>query len=359
MVLSVPHLTIMVNFDIRPYMTEQDGLPRAFDVTRLCVPDEMLLEDGWLLWRWIEFEGLALGKEVEVAGALESFLNIKSERRLLEYARRFGPLGFCAHGEPLCHARLAGGGVFEDSGTSVVSHPKPKRYYCAPAQREGWLGEPVQWWFALGEAMRAALNVATRLKQAERPSRQDLQVLYRALNHGLNPTPLLRQLLSEQELDEDTELHGRDGDLLRRIEGTRADSARSRAWALVLELLNKWLIACPARLYFTFTDTRPVDFSMSFIAGDERGCFPALVFQLAGRIRGEAASLMVRCFHCGDSFSPRNEPPEGKRSFCVTCRAQGWPKYYAARDHYARSSKEILERRKRRRREAKSGKEKP
>src|SRR6266567_1185327 len=117
-------------------MTKPPELPHAFDVTRLCVPDEIRLEDRWLLWRWIEFEGLLLGKEVEAAVALESFLRIKSERSLLAYARRFGPLGFCAHGEPLCHARLPGGGVFEDSGASVVSHPEPELYYCAPAQRE-------------------------------------------------------------------------------------------------------------------------------------------------------------------------------------------------------------------------------
>ena len=128
---------------------------------------------------------------------------------------------------------------------------------------------------------------------------------------------------------------------------------RSNAWAFILELLNKWLISCPARVYFTFTDSRPVDFTMSFIAGDQRGCFPALIFELVGRIRATKGKWMVNCSHCKVLVSPRREPQENRRVFCPACRAEGWPVRYANRDHYIEKREEILASRRRKRRATK------
>jgi hypothetical protein len=206
--------------------------------------------------------------------------------------------------------------------------------------------------------MRAVVSIASRLKQAQRPLQQDLAILYRTLIHGLEPLPIVRELIPEEVLYEEAELYVHAGTVPKSIEETiRADGGRSDAWRIVLELLNNWLIACPARLYFTYTDDRladgqrrpyRVDFAMSFIAGDQRGCFPALVFQLLSEIRGGPADFMLRCTHCEDSFTPRTN-----EKFCPACRAERWPQRYASKHYYAEKRDKILQKRKRKRQAAK------
>ena len=230
----------------------------------------------------------------------------------------------------------------------MVTLPSIDHFYCSPAQRDGWFQEPVEWWLKLVSVMLAIENTAKRLQQAERPLRADLLTLNKVLVWGINPAPLDKQLIPESALARNAELSSGGADA---YVGARIDGMRSRAWLPVMSLLNEWLKVCPTRLYFTYTDARPkVDFSMSFISGDERGCFPALVFDLIGRIRGGTGSLMVLCAHCRNSFSPRREPREGERMFCEDCQDEGWPVRYANRDHYRRNRKEILENRRRQRR---------
>jgi hypothetical protein len=226
---------------------------------------------------------------------------------------------------------------------SVVSPPRAETFYCPPQQLDGGaFGEQVDWWLKLANAMRAAVDTASRLKVAERPARADLVVLRRCLLHGISPNPKIEGIVKGSV------------DIWAPPEGEgRVDASRARAWTLVLELLNKWLQACPMRLHFTFTDAVPhrVDFSMSFIASDQRGCFPALVFELAGRVRGVDDRFMVRCAHCDDPFVPRREPSEGQRAFCPACRREGWPTKYALRNYYANHRVKILRRRKLKRRQ--------
>jgi hypothetical protein len=362
-------------------MTEQAAaslLPQAFSASKLCVPTELRLKNGWLLWEWRNYMGSARGREVAADGLLVRFLKIRKAEDVYRFARRFGPLGICQHGRPVCHAVLPGGGALyepgeqEETRVDAVSPPSPEAFYCAPKllpddqpeDRINWFlgrlekrepvgsacGERVNWWLNLSEVMRAALNVAEHLKRAARPQRRDLALLNKFLVHGVNPLPIIRHIFPEHDLAKEAELYGRDGDVLASVEEARADGLRSRAWELVLELLNEWLVACPMRIYFTYTDSRPVDFSMSFIAGDQRGCFPALVFELIERIRSVQGNWMVRCTHCKVLVSPRREPREGGRVFCPSCRTGGWPVRYANRDHYARNSKQILDSRRRKRR---------
>jgi hypothetical protein len=225
---------------------------------------------------------------VVAEGLLERFLKIKKAQEALEFARSFGPLGICSHGNPISHADLPGGGVLVDDlstaeagGVPVVSAPKAEDFYCPPVRLpDGRLGERVEWWLKLGEAMCACLEVSTTLQHARGPNPKNLEVIYKTLLHELETLPITEQLLPEAKLAEEAAQYGADGDLLSEIPGARVDGLRSRAWAIVFELVNEWLVACPVRLYFTFTDSRPVDFSMSFIAGDQRGCFPTLVFEL-------------------------------------------------------------------------------
>jgi len=345
-------------------------------MTRLCVPDEVQLDGDCLGWRWTEFGGSAVGHEAEPKGVLNRFLKIKTAAQVLAFACRYGPLGICQHGHPLCHAELPGGGFLYDpsgfvgaeenlppstehKGVNVVSPPKPDAFYCAPiCAADGWFHERITWWIALADTMRAAVGVASRLKQAQRPLRQDVEMLKKMLIFELEPVPAVLALSPDGKLDKGAEFYLRDGPVLEQVEGTSIDAGRSEAWGLVLELLNKWLIACPTRLFFTYADDRPfdgkrrpyrVDFSMSFIAGDQRGCFPALVFQLISEVRGGRAGFMVRCTNCEDSFTPR-----ANEKFCPACRAEGWPQRYASRHYYANKRDEILGKRKRKRRATKA-----
>jgi len=325
-------------------MTTAPQLPRAFDVTLLCVPREVRLENDSLIWRWLEVRQQPV-KRVQATDALERFLKIQDSKGVLRFARRFGPLGLCQHGELLGKA-------------AAVS--RPGHFYCRPAEHEGWSGERVKWWLTLARAMRAIENTAARLKRAQRPLREDLFTLNQTFTWGIEPTALDRELNAKDKLASDAEKWSADGDILPRIEDTPADGARSQAWMLVLVLLNEFLKACSVRLDFTnaqpvalammsFAPRRPVDFTMSFVAGDNRGCFPALVFELIGRIRGEPGKFMVRCAHCKDPIAPRHEPRGSERIFCAACRAQGWPVRYANRDYYERSRNKILAGRKKKR----------
>jgi hypothetical protein len=338
--------------------TRRPKLPQAFSASKLCVPPQIELRDGLIAWRWEEYLGSVVGREVEAEGLLDRFCRIRRFEHVLQFARQFGPLGICKHANPICHPSLPGGGLMYDpeqgeaSGVLVVSPPTPESFYCSPTQlRDGFLAESTDWWIKLASAMRACVNVATSLQRARRPRVKDLGLIYSVLHHGLEPLPITEQMLPQGELAEEATRDADDGAVLAEVADARVDGFRSQAWIVVLELLNNWLIACPARLYFRFTDSRPVDFSMSFVAGDQRGCFPALVFELIGRIRATKGKWMVNCAHCGMLASPRREPT-GNRVFCEVCRAEGWPMRYANRDQYARNSRKILAGRKRRRRAA-------
>jgi hypothetical protein len=341
---------------------EGELLPQAFSASNLCVPAEIRLESGWISWRWGEYAGSAPGRAVTAEKLLDRFLKIETTEDAYQFAHAFGPLGICSHGNPICHANLPGGGLLyapeqeEETGVEVVSPPSPESFYCPPTLlTDGWFGESVEWWLVLASATRAIENTATRLKRAERPLQEDLLTLHKMLVWGINPTPLDRQQIPKPKLAHDAKSWSGDGDALALIEGAPADGARSRAWTLVLLLLNEWLKACSVRLHFTFTDAVPhrVDFDMSFIAGDQRGCFPALVFELIGRVRAVEGKWMVRCTYCKVLVSPRQEPRGKRRVFCRTCRAEGWPARYALREYYARHRKEILASRKCKRRATK------
>jgi hypothetical protein len=337
-----------------------DQLPQAFGASKLCVPYEIDLEGRWIAWRWEEDFGSApgsvIGKDVDAVGLLDAFSEIRNPFDVRGFAKVFGPLGICAHGNPICHAELPASGLaFDLGGGEQTVHSAfatgVESFYCPPFRfSDGRFGERVDWWLKLADAVRACTRVSTLLQRGGRPDPKDLAEIYCTLVHELNALEITKQLLPESELAEEARLYAQDGPKLEEIEGARVDGMRSRAWTLILELLNKWLIACPTRLYFTFTDSRPVDFSMSFVAGDQRGCFPALVFELVGRIRATKGKWMVNCAHCKVLVSPRREPQDGARVFCHTCRAEGWPARYALRAYYARNRKRILATRKRKRR---------
>jgi len=324
------------------------------------VPDEIDLEASWITWRWQEYFGsesaTVTGREVDAVDLLGRFSRIKDPTDALDYAQAFGPLGICGHGHPICHAALPAGGLIfglepEEQSVHSTASMSVDNFYCAPFRfPDGRFGERVEWWLKIAEAVRACIRVSTSLQSARRPQSKDLAAIYKLLLYELNPPPITRQILPEDQIEKEARLYANDGPVASEIRGARADGFRSNAWALIFELLNKWLIACPVRLYFTFAESRPVDFSMSFVAGDQRGCFPALVFELVGRIRAIKGKWMVNCAHCPHLVSPRREPRPGQRVFCDQCRAEGWPVRYALRDYYARERKKILARRKRERR---------
>jgi hypothetical protein len=361
-------------------MTVSRGqLPQAFSASRLCVPSAVRLEGEWLLWAESKQSGLVAGRAVEPDGLLDYFSRIKTANGVFRVAQRYGPLGLCEHGHPISHADLPAGGLIYDpkeaveNVAEVVTVPSPRAFYCSPA-RPGKVGfgERIDRWLYLAEAMRAVLNVAETLKKAKRPRPDDLTCLFKQIvtdpdPTAPKPTAFYEQMSPKVGVSELAQAYGRDGVGLSELEGVRIDGLRSNTWILVLELLNKWLLACPIKAHFTFTDSRRhdlrdvpdslkkppspgrVDFEMSFMAGDRRGFFPALVFDLIGRVRAVGSEWMVSCAHCDGPAWPRGEPREGRRVFCPACRAAGWPQRYALRTYYNEHSDKILNRRKERR----------
>ena len=179
-----------------------DQLPQAFSASRLCVSPEIDIDGDWIAWRWRESFGSVIGKEVAAEGLLDRFSKIKTAEDACDFARAFGPLGICAHGKPISHADLPGGGLLydpeqgESSGAHVVSPPSAPAFYCAPHRLpNGRLGERVEWWLKIAEAIRACVEVATSLQEARRPRPRDLAVLYKSLVYELSQPPVVEQIL--------------------------------------------------------------------------------------------------------------------------------------------------------------------
>ncbi|MGO9057287.1 MAG: hypothetical protein ACLQU2_07865 [Candidatus Binataceae bacterium] len=125
------------------------------------MPPKVTLDGEWLTFHRpigkLRRGGFALqaSKVGAGRGLLTEFVTLDDAPadQILEYARRYGPLGFCQHGDP--NHRLGSEGCLP----MVVPARKPNE--------AGQVREAVQWWRNLAGHARALLNVAAQLSKGK------------------------------------------------------------------------------------------------------------------------------------------------------------------------------------------------
>jgi hypothetical protein len=248
---------------------EEGEVDRPAAVPAWPAPAEVDLNGSWLVFRYpvrTTARGMrVLGSRTRRAGAdlLTEFIQLDEApaERILAYARRYGPLGFCEHGDP--RHRLSPHG-------------------CAPAtdRHQPAIREALQWWRNLAGHARALLNVAAQLFKK---GRVDDLALAR-----LNP-----QLF---------------------FSGPRLKSARRNPAALVTFGMELWLRLFQVRPRGTYNARRKrLEIQIS-------GSPPlpgALALQIMLTLT-KSAGVAV-CSGCGELFSPSRRPNPNRNSYCRAC----------------------------------------
>ncbi len=161
------------------------------------------MRDGRVFWRWAN-SGLAPGEETVAPegsrpeAVLDRFLKIgagpRAERRIVAFVRRFGPIGFCQHGNLLCHTRRPHG----------AGAPLAENFFCPPAQSgDGSFSERIEDWLQLARTMRAVRNSVLRLRGAQSPEQSDVAEVLKWLYE--RPAGLPQSFRDFTEADEDAE----------------------------------------------------------------------------------------------------------------------------------------------------------
>jgi hypothetical protein len=249
---------------------EEGQVDRPAAVPGWLGPPEVELDGEWLLFRYpvhtrrhgkreLGFRTFRAG-----AGLLTEFLKLDeaSAERILDYARRHGPLGFCRHGDP--EHRLL-------------------RHGCAPAvcttnSRQPAVREALQWWRSLAGHARALLNVAAQLFKG----RVDDLTLAR-----LNPELLFSPRLTR----------------------ARRDPAPFVAYGLEL-----WLRLFQVRPRATY-NARRKRFEIRISGAPPLPGALALQIMLA---LTRSAGVAV-CSGCGKIFPPSRRPNPDRNSYCNSC----------------------------------------
>ena len=244
---------------------------RPSAVPAWSAPPEVELDRQWLLFRY-PVRMLRHGKRAlqfrrvkASAGLLTEFIALDEApaQRVLAYARRHGPLGFCRHGDPSHRLRPQGCAaeiVITGGGQSAVR-------------------EALQWWRNLAGRARALLNAAAQLFKG----RVDDLTLAR-----LNPEVLFSA---------------------RRLRTARRDPAPFVAYGM--ELWLRLFQVRPRAIY----NRRRKRFEV------EIGGLPALPGALALQIMltlTRSVGFAV-CSSCGKLFPPSRRPNPNRNTYCQAC----------------------------------------
>jgi hypothetical protein len=250
---------------------EEGQVDRRAAVPGWLGPPEVDLDGEWLLFRYPvrkrRHGKRELGQRTFRAGPglLTEFVKLDEvpAERILDYARRYGPLGFCRHGDPE-HRLLP--------------------YGCAPAvcttdSRQPAVREALQWWRNLAGHAHALLNVAAQLFKG----RVDDLTLAR-----LNPELLFSA---------------------RRLRGARRHAALLVAYGMEL-----WLRLFQVRPR-TFYNARHKRFEIRISGAPALPGALALQIMLAlTRSTGVAV-----CSGCSKLFAPSRRPNPNRNSYCKSC----------------------------------------
>jgi hypothetical protein len=239
---------------------------RAWDI-----PSAVALEGGKLVFRYIPARRKSGRRYLKKAKAhpdgrlLTRFIELAdaSDDKILAYARRYGRIGLCQHGE--------------------LQHLADDYPECMQKGLGGKFIEPVERWRETAKGARALLNAIAQFSKSSEVSDQTLI--------ALNP----KLVLSAASLRK----------------------ARIKGWAFIAAWTRIWLRACrvvPVILY------DPRSRRLHFRLQGRPGLGSALAMQLL-TLAGQSKGIAV-CSSCARLFSPKRRPSPGRESYCTDCGLQ-------------------------------------
>ncbi len=257
------------------HLGDSEGrIDRPSQVLAWPVPPDVRLDREWLTFHYpvrVLRQGrraLQVRRVRAGRGLLTEFIALADApaERILEYARRYGPFGFCKHGDPRHRLRLEG------CGALTVSR--------GTRDEAGQLCEAVQWWRNLACHARALLNAAAQLCRGKLKPVSLIQ---------LNPALIFANRLKWRAL-------------LRNPE------------PFVVYGLDLWLRFFQVRPRASYNPRRG-RFEIR-ISGS-----PALAGALALQIMlalTRSAGIAI-CSSCGKTFPPSRRPNPHRNSYCESC----------------------------------------
>ncbi len=225
-----------------------------------------------LVWRW---GWPAKDFRSPSAGMLEGFCKLDKAKpeRIAAYARRWGPL------------RLKGQQIRLDRGPTMPGGE--------PERERGvrkWEGESLNLWRSLARQVRAILNIAAALRQDQRGSDQDWQILFD------------------------------DGDSWPRLEEDSIEQER----IILASQVDRWLSGGGIRPKFYWHPGQSPRLHLQ-----PYGLYGALGLMLAATISGVQGIAL--CIGCKEFYTPEpRSPKQGQQNFCPDCRRKDVPGKFAS-----------------------------
>jgi hypothetical protein len=272
--------------------------PRAW---RIAAPPSIELMDDALVWKRMPPDTIGPPPNL-----FRGFLRLykTTDNVILEFARRYGVLGLCHHGLPMCHPLRNDAGIIIDG-----------RSYCTYGfTKDRGLIEPLASWRALSLAAHSVLTLKTEVEQRNRiRSEVEEQLWVNAL------WPCIERFK-------------RTGSPSYRPIARRPVPERSKAASRIVLITNEWMQCSGIVPRAVWQEAR---FRFQLELQDE---IPNLFGFLASQLG--AALVNARgwytCHECSDLFEGENTVSPKRRRFCHLCRKEGKPQLWATRDFRAR-----------------------
>jgi hypothetical protein len=230
------------------------------------VPVDMELHDGAIHWNLDRVKEVRPG-----AGLLVDFVQLSDweEKRILEYARKWGVLGICCHHLPCSHSNYPFGGQF-----GVQS--------CRPfsSHRRGYLSaDPIEDWRRLSRRVRAVQDLGAHLNQGKTGAKLDWTLVT-------------------------------SNDWIKSEKRTVAEGRLALA-----QELNNCLSIGQVRPGVSW-DRKKGQWQIEFGAHSVPNLFGLISLNLLLSISGRD---LVICSSCPRSYVPQRRPDPGRRNYCPVC----------------------------------------
>jgi hypothetical protein len=221
------------------------------------------------------------------APMLDEFLSLADAppRRILAYAKTWGVLGICKHGQPCTHTPF----------TSRRQLSPRVEDRCAPLGWDGRGGfEPIEAWRRYAELADATLRVAEQLRNRRAPNAQDLWVLMDRRG-GQGPVPMPAESAAD----------------LQRI-----------PWRILVAAVNRWIVDADLRPFVLPLDrlSGPV-LRMRigapwWLGSPSWGLFGALGQEIVRRVSSTDVLNSWPCDGCGKLHARSRWPAQRRGCFC-------------------------------------------
>ncbi len=273
-------------------MSGEDGLlaSRGWPSEKPLVPPLVAIQGDALRWQHATPIGQPhrFPRRADPKGMLDSFLRIGSDKEVLRFARRWGPLYLCRHDLPYTH-------LLNPTYTSILDPDLSarSRYLCGPRGVE-----PLVTWHHFVAQARAIIEIGAALRRGQKVPRQSWEQLFQP----------------------------EDGGYPEQLEAMLADSTDPRVvgglWLFYLKpLLDLWLRWSDVHL--GCSPSWIPDSSRSPLYLDTETTFGLLGVQMMAAIAG--GNNIAICSACGEAYLPLRKPQRGRQNYCRKreCKRQG------------------------------------